>query len=495
MQALAADPHNAQLWCQVGFLYLRIFETQEALDTFRAAQQINARLSDAFYGEGIALQQLGDTPGALAALEQAMARAPQDQRLFSAYAYLCNEAGLAPSQVFMAYQNWAERFTEPLRPKHRPPANRRSASDKLRIGYISADFRQHAMMDFFAPVLRQHNRQQFSIIAFSNGAPDETTASIRAQFDFWNDVRGLSDQAVSDLIKKRGIDVLVDLSGHTEGNRLLAMARQPAAVQLTWYGYNGTTGMSAMDGRLTDAVMDPEGNEAYASETLYRLPSFACFQPNPQAPELVDPPYVRNGHITFGSLNNAQKISDATLSTWGNLLAAFPTARLTIIGPHAPTAGQATQQTLLDRFSRLGLPLARVDLLPRQSLSDFLQLGNQIDIALESFPRSGGVTTAQALWMGLPVIALAGKLPFERAAAAILHAANRPEWVTYTVSDYLSKSIELAKQLSDTQDHFTALRHAQREHLGNSRLLDYAGHTQALEQIYTSSWERAHQKV
>jgi protein O-GlcNAc transferase len=248
LKTLSTQPQNAQLWCRVGFLYSTIFEPQEALDTFRCAQHINPKLSDAHYGEALALQQLGNTALALPALERAMALNTNDQRLFSAYAYLCSAEGRHPEQTFLAYRHWAQRFAEPLRPAHRPAANRRSGSDKLRVGYISADFRQHAVMDFFAPVLAHHNRQQFSIIAFSNGEPDALTPSIRQQFDYWNDIRGLTDQATADLITKRGIDILVDLSGHTNGTRLLSLARQPAAVQFTWFGYNGTTGMSAIDG-------------------------------------------------------------------------------------------------------------------------------------------------------------------------------------------------------------------------------------------------------
>jgi protein O-GlcNAc transferase len=268
---------------------------------------------------------------------------------------------------------------------------------------------------------------------------------------------------------------------------LLALARQPASVQLTWYGYNGTTGMSALDGRITDASMDPPGNEAFSIETLYRLPSFACFQPPRQAPEVVEPPCLRNGFITFGSLNNAQKISDATLVSWADLLQRLPTTRLTLVGPHAPTASASTQHALTQRLEHLGLPLDRTTLLPRQSLADLMHLGQTLDIALESFPLSGGVTTAQALWMGLPVITLAGKLPSERAAAAILHAANRPEWVTRDVDSYLTKITELASNPAQ----LSILRAEQRQHLALSPLLDYTGHTRALEQLYETCWQYA----
>lgn len=486
MQLLALQPQSAQLWCRVGFLYLKIFELTEALDTFRAAQQIDQNLADAFYGEAIALQQLGSSHEALRALEHAMSRNPQDQRLFSAYAYLCSAAESPPEKTVAAYKTWAQRFTEPARPQFPPRPHNRTADEKLRIGYVSSDFRQHAVMDFFAPILAHHNREKFSVIAFSNGIADERTAAIRRQFDFWNDIRTLNDQAAADLIKKRGIDVLVDLSGHTEGNRLGVFARQPAAVQFTWFGYNGTTGMGAFDGRLTDIAMDPPGNEFFATEPLLRLPCFATFQPPADAPEISDPPYQRNGYITFGSLNNAQKLSDSTLKTWSILLQKIPTAHLLLIGPHAPTAGIATQQIILQRFAAHDLPMERVSLLPRQSLADFLALGKHIDIALEPFPLSGGVTTAQALWMGLPVVTLAGKLPCERAAAAILAAAKRSEWTSHSITEYLN----IATTLAAKPQQLAGLRRTQREWIMNSPLLSPTEQVLALETFFQNHWNQ-----
>lgn len=479
MHTVAAQPHNAQLWANVGFVYLRLNELQEALATFQAAQQINPRVADAWYGEAIVQQKLGHTLAAQNGLQKAIHLAPNDQRLFAAYAYLCAAAQQGTDVVKAAYIDWAKRFAEPLKPKHRPPPHRRSPQDKLRIGYVSADFRQHALMHFFAPVLAQHNRDRFQIIAFSNGKPDQTTSAIKTQFDFWNDIRGLNDQALADLIKKRGIDILIDLSGHTEGNRLLAFARQPAAYQLTWYGYNGTTGMTAIDGRLTDAVMDPIGHEVASVEPLLRLPNFACFQPPIDAPGIFPTPCLKNGFVTFGSLNNAQKLSDNTLKTWAILLQNIPSARLTLVGPHAATAAESITAPLQQRLASCGLPLDRVTVLPHQNLHDFLRLGQKIDIALESFPLSGAVTTCQALWMGLPVVALNGQQAFERAAAAILNAAHCASWVATSTTQY----IEIATQLASTPNTIDALRHSLRNTLEHSPLMDYATQTQALENL------------
>jgi len=479
-QQLALTPHDGKLWCRVGFLYLKVHEIEEALNTFLAAQQISPGLSDTHYGESIARLKLGEPEAAMAALVRAMQLAPHDQRLFSAYAYLCQATGQAPATVLAAYRDWGRRFADPLKPAKRESCGRRPENGKIRIGYLSADFRQHALMSFFNPVLTHHDRSRFEIIAFFAGTADERTADIRRRFDHWNDVARLNDAELATLIRRRGIDLLVDLSGHTDGSRLLAVARQPAPVQLTWYGYNGSTGLSAIDGRLTDAVMDPPGNEAWSVEPLIRLPHFACFESPDEAPEPGPAPCLANGYITFGSLNNAQKLSPATLRSWGELLHAVPRSRLLLIGPHAPTTGQALADHLLTRLAASGIPVDRVDLLPQQSLADFLALGRRIDIALEPFPLSGAVTTAQALWLGLPCVALAGRLPAERAAAAILAAASQAQWIATTTADYL----RLAGELAAAPEQLAEIRAGLRPALRTSPLLDHAGFTRQLEACF-----------
>lgn len=478
MQRLAQNPQDGRLWCEVGFLYLAIHEVQEALDTFLAARQIDARLADSHYGEAIARTRLGQLEQALVALQQAMRMAPQDQRLFSAYAYLCQAAGKAPAEVRAAYADWGRRFADPLSPSRAKSCGQLPENGKkIRLGYVSADFRQHALMDFFAPVLAHHDRQRFELHAYFSGREDETTAAIRQRFDLWRDVRELSDEALARRIRDDAIDILIDLSGHSDGTRLLAFARRPAPWQFSWYGYNGSTGMQAIDARLTDAVMDPPGNEAWSVEPLLRLPQFACFAP-PPTPEPGPLPCLAKGHVTFGSLNNAQKLSATTLQTWARILAAVPDSRLLLIGPHAPTAGQQLASTLLARLAAAGIPAQRVDLLPQQSRDDFLRLGDSIDIALEPFPLTGAVTTAQALWMGLPCLTLRGRLPSERAAAAILAAAQRPEFAVGSQEEY----IELAIAWSRDREWLARTRNGLRRQLLASPLLDHAGFVQNLEE-------------
>jgi len=478
LQRLSKAPQNGALWCEVGFLYLKIHDPAEALATFLAAQQIAPRLGDAWFGEAIARLKLGDSPAARAAISEAIRRSPNDQRLYSALAYLHQACGSAPATVLAAYRDWGQRFADPLssaRPALRKPRG------KIRLGYLSADFRQHALMDFFAPLLEQHDRQQFELIAFFSGQADALTAGIKARFDYWNEVRTLDDAALAKLIQRRGIDILIDLSGHSEGTRLLTLARRPAPIQLTWFGYNGTSGLSVLDGRLSDSIMDPPGNEQWATEPIIRLPHFACFAPPPDLPEPGPAPCLQNGYVTFGSLNNVQKVSPATLTCWRQILDAVPNARLRLIGPHAPGTEHSQGQHWRQHLAAHGLPNARVDLLPQQSRSDFFRQGEAIDIALEPFPLSGAVTTAQALWQGLPCLTLAGTLPAERAAAAILAAANLPAGIVESPQAYVQTAIHWASEPAGLD----AQRRQQRGHLRTSPLLDQAGLTRELEAQFT----------
>jgi predicted O-linked N-acetylglucosamine transferase (SPINDLY family) len=479
---IAIHPQNSRLWCQAGFLYLQINEIEEALNTFLATQQISPGQGDAHYGEAICRLKLGEADAALAAIALAIQYAPNDQRLYSAYAYLCAACGKPPETILAAYRDWGLRFAEPLKPKKPLFHGRPHPQGKIRVGYVSADFREHALMNFFGPVLQQHDRDRFEIIAFSSGHEDEKTPAIKAQFDYWNDARKLDNAALAELIRRRGIDILVDLSGHTDGTRLLTFARQPAPIQLTWYGYNGTSGMTAMDGRLTDAVMDPPGNEIYSLEPLQRLPHFSCFSAGDNFSDESSPlPFERNGYITFASLNNAQKLSHTTLLVWGRLLQQLPDARLVLIGPQAATSGQGLLASLHNRLLNTGIPLDRTTIHPQLAMAEFIQLGQQIDIALEPFPLTGAVTTAQALWMHLPSITLAGRLPWERPAAAILAAARLPQFIAQTEDEYIKIAVDLAQ---DTK-HLSCLRANMRKHLSQSPLLDHRGFTRSLEACFT----------
>lgn len=484
-QAVATRPGDAGLWSQLGFLHMKLGEQDEALADFRTAQRLAPTLADAWFGEAFALFECGRQDEALAAIKLAIARAPGDQRLWSARAHILSALGSAPEEVLRAYRDWARRFADPLSAKSRPPQRPPTAGRRLRIGYLSGDFRRHALSYFFLPVLAAHDRTQFELFGFHTGAADERTPAFEQQFEHFFTVDRENDEKTAQIIANCQLDVLVDLSGHTDGNRLLALARRPAPVQITWYGYNCTTGMQAMDGRLSDAVMDPPGNEAWSSERLLRLPVFATYQPPADAPPVGELPAARNGHITFGSLNNPQKLTAATLTLWAELLAELPDARLLLIAPYSAEGEAANRPAFLQRLAAAGLPPERLDVLPRQSLDDFLRLNERVDVALETFPFSGGVTTCHTLWMGIPTVTLCGTLPFERAAAAVLSAAGLPELIAADRAAYK----RICADLTVDRQILAKMRAGLRARLQASPLCDHVAQTRALEIFYRQESE------
>lgn len=482
---IAKDPTDAGPWCRIGFVYLRLGELDEALASFTAAAQLQPGLAEAAFGAAIVEHTLGNTAAALPLIDAAIAAQADEQRYWSARAHLLAASGASAPQVSAAYADWARRFADPLPPLPPQPLPAPvPPGRRLRIAYVSADLRDHALRYFIEPVLRHHDRQHFELHAFASGRSDATTAQLKPLFDHWHDLGGLDDHAAAERIAAAGIDIAVDLSGHTDGTRLLSLARRPAPVQFTWFGYNCTTGMSQLDGRLTDAVMDPPGSEAHAREPLVRLPVFACYQPPEDAPPEISPlPLLARGGVTFGSLNNAQKLSSHTLACWGQLLRRVPGSRLLLIGPFGPTAPASTRQAFAARLQHAGVPAGRLLLLPRQTREDFFRLSEQIDIALEPWPFSGGVTTCHALWMGLPCITLAGSMPYERAAAAILSAAGLDELIATSPDAYLS----LATRLACDVVRLAELRQGLRERLRHSRLMAYRQQVDALEACFSAA--------
>ena len=478
-QAVAAAPENPKLRVQLGFTFLRIGEHQQALGCFNKAENIDSTLSDAWFGEAVTLFELSHQSTALEKLNLAINRAPTDQRLWSARAHMLASTGEAPETVLKAYEQWGKRFPNKLitRPPQTTP---RVGNHRIRLGYLSGDFRNHALRYFFLPVLAHHDRQKFELFGIFNGEKDDCTPLFSAHFEHWHTSWNQSDEQLAHLLYELDLDILVDLSGHTAGNRLMALAQHPARHQITWYGYNCTTGMQAMDYRLTDDTMDPEGNDRYSTEKLLRLPSFACYQPPANLPPPPPLPVLSNGYITFGCLNNPQKITPATLQIWAEILRRLPDARLRMIAPYGPTGEFGNKPNYLEHLSSNGIPVERVDLIPKLSMADFLKQNHHIDIALEPIPFSGGVTTAHCLWMGIPTITTAGSLPFSRAAASIVTAADLSWLSTNHPDQYINEAIALAQEI----EKLSNLRLSLREILKNSLLFNYKHHVQTLELLF-----------
>lgn len=353
---------------------------------------------------------------------------------------------------------------------------------KIKVGYLSPDFRTHSVSYFFLPLLMQHDRHAFEIFCYSAVIqPDSMTGRIRALADQWRTVLYRSDPHVAEMIRADHIDILVDLAGHTAGNRLTVFTHQPAPIQITWLGYPGTTGLPEIDYRFTDALADPPGgSDTWHSEKLVRLPDgFLCYAPPDQAPTVGPLPCLRNGYITFGSFNNLPKITAEVIALWSGLLQCLPNARLLL--KSRQLADKPTRDNLLERFAAHGIPADRILLAGRvKNMCEHLALYNRVDIGLDPFPYNGTTTTFEALWMGVPVITLGGDRHAARVGASILSRLGLIELVAGTKDRFLKIGTDLAL---DTPK-LAHLRAHLRRRLTRSPLCDAARFTGTIESVY-----------
>jgi protein O-GlcNAc transferase len=357
----------------------------------------------------------------------------------------------------------------------------------LRVGYVSADFRHHAVASFFAPVLAAHDRGRLRLHLYGEvKAPDAITERLKGMSDRWLTTCGLSAAALAERIRADAIDVLVDLAGYTSGSRLDAFAFRPARVQLTWLGYPGTTGFdtaAGLDGRIADMWTDPPGlTESHFSEHLFRLPSgFIAYRPLDDAPPVASAPAERTGTLTFGSFNNAAKISDATVALWARVLAAIPGSRL-LIKNHA-LADRFIARELRARFLRASVASERLDLRPATTaFNDHLLAYSDIDIALDTFPYHGTTTTCEALWMGVPVLTLLGTTHASRVGASVLSRTGLTEWIADSSDAFVAKAIAF------TQDRpaLSALRTRLRSQVSEAPLFSPVTVARELEALYAT---------
>ncbi len=390
-------------------------------------------------------------------------------------------------EIYEAHVRWGQRFAPaacpPIDPSHRLPGHR------LRIGYLSPDYRQHPVAFFIEAPLLQHDRTRFEVFCYhTDGRVDATTRRLKTLADHWRWMVAPSEQALEQVIREDGIDILVELSGHTEGHQLGVLSRRVAPVQMTYLGYPNSTGLAAIDYRITDARADPPGEaDSLHVEKLLRVPeSFLCYSPPESTLDIAVPPVRRNGFITFGSFNNFAKLSPTLLGLWARILAAVPGSRLMIKTRGLQDAGLRT--LLLDQLERAGLARERVSIVgPTFSHREHMDAYAEVDIALDTFPYHGTTTTLDALWMGVPVITLAGDRHASRVGLSILACLELTELIAYSPEDYVATALRLA---ADTP-RLEQLRKTLRTRLAESPLTDAKGFTARLEEAYLQSWTGA----
>lgn len=363
-------------------------------------------------------------------------------------------------EVFQAYCDYDTDLCLPLRSTWKPHANKRDPARKLKVGYVSPDFRQHSGNYFIEPVFAHHDRERFELTAYAElAAEDATTPRLKAYFDHWVPTAAMTDAQLAERIRADGIDILIDVAGHTAGNRLGAFARKPAPVSLTWLGFGYTTGLSAIDYIMTDAVMLPEGYEHLFSEKPWRLeqgnfiyrPSNTMGEPGPL-------PALASGYVTLGTLTRAIRMNDRTVRVWSEILRRLPTAHL-VVNSTSYRDGPMCEQ-LIRRFEAHGIERQRLEIGCTSPAWDVLRA---MDIGLDCFPHNSGVTLVETLYMGVPYVTLADRPSVGRIGASVLQSIGHPEWIADNEEAYIRKVVELASDLpalQATRDTLRAEMHA-----------------------------------
>ncbi|SRR5579883_473800 len=482
--ALRLQPDFAEAHQSLGHLFWKTGRTDEAIAAYREALRLKPNFADGHCGLGLALMEQGRLAEAQEAFRQALRVQPDfavaHSNLLLALTY---DPAVEPRVRFAEHCHWGARHghTSAVLP---PPSNDRDPNRRMRIGYVSPDFRTHVVSRFIAPILRHHDRARFEIYCYSEvRGTDITTERMREWADVWRSTCGCNDAQVAQMIRGDGIDILVDLAGHTGGNRLGAFAYRPAPVQATYLGYPNTTGLTAIQYRFTDAVADPPGEPALHTEELVHLVGpFCCWEAPDDAPEVASRP-AGGGPLVFGSLHNPAKLNDRVLELWARVLRAIPDSRL-LLFRHSMTG--STRERIRRKLTEQGIDDSRIDCRNALLTSAGSHLGiyDEIDVLLDTFPWGGHATACEALWMGVPVLTIRCPTHAGRLAASILTAVGLTEWISATVEDYVSLAIERTRGRSQLAE----LRSGLRSRMSNSRLCDGKAFTASLEATFRRLW-------
>lgn len=484
-QALRLRPDSPEVAFNLGLLLLKRERIEDAIDCNRRVVQLRPDHADAHANLATGLMERGRLDEAIAEYREALRLRPDAAQVHSNLVRtLAYHPGYDPRAILEEARRWEARHAGPLREEVRPHANRPDPERRLRIGYVSSEFREHADAFFLYPLLSHHDHDPFEIFCYAQVArPDALTDRLRGHADAWRDIVGLSDSQVAELVRRDGIDILVDLKLHTADNRLLVFARKPAPVQVSWLGYPGTTGLSTIDYRLTDPYLDPPGLlDAFYSEESLRLPdTFWCYDPLTDGPAVNDLPARESGAVTFGCLNAFAKVNDGCLSLWARVLRAVPGARLLLMAPEGP-ARDEVRATL----ERAGIAPGRVAFTDKRPRPEYLALYHRIDLCLDPLPYNGHTTGLDAAWMGVPTLTMPGRTAVGRAGWSQLCNLGLAELAAETPERFVA----LAAEVAGDRPRLRELRRTLRERMSQSPLMDAGRFACNVEAAYRQIWRR-----
>jgi predicted O-linked N-acetylglucosamine transferase (SPINDLY family) len=483
-QAIAIKPDYFEAHTNLGNVLREKGQLDHAVAAYRQAIAINPRFAKAHSNLGIAFKDQGLLDDAIAAYRQAICLEPGNASTDSNLVYALHfHPGWDAQAIAQEHRRWNVHHAEPLRQSIQLPSKDRDPNRRLKIGYVSPDFSGHVVGRNLLPLFEHHDHQQFEITCYSQlSRPDELTRRFQQTADRWREITSLSDEQLADQIREDCIDILVDLTLHMAHNRLRVFARKPAPVQVTFAGYPASTGLTAIDYRISDPYLDPPGtDESIFSEKTIRLPdSFWCFDPLECRDIPVNPlPALTSGNVTFGCLNNFCKINPGVLTLWAQVLGQAENSRLLLLSQE----GSHRQRTL-DLLQHEGIDPQRIEFIAHQPRRKYLELYHRIDLGLDSFPYNGHTTSLDSLWMGVPVITLVGKTVVGRAGWCQLSNLRLTELAAHTPDEFVHIAVELAKDFPRLEQ----LRSTLRQRMVQSPLMDAPRFARNIESAYRQMW-------
>jgi predicted O-linked N-acetylglucosamine transferase (SPINDLY family) len=483
-RAIEFNPRSALAHYTLGGIHRCAGELDATVEALARAVALQPDYCEAINDLGSALKAMGRLDEAIACFCKVSTLGTHPMLASNLLYTLHFHPASTPRMVYEEHARWDARFARPLAIEVREHGNDPSLGRRLRVGYVSSDFRKHPVGRFLLPLVAHHDPREVEVYCFSDVTrPDEMTERFRAHAHVWRQTDTLSDEQLADVIREQEIDILMDLAMHTDGTRLFAFARKPAPVQVSYLAYPSTTGLSTMDYRFSDPYLDPpEANDEYryTERTLRLSRTYWCYEPAEEAPQPNLLPAVSGGPFTFGSLNNFPKMTGPTIEMWSRLLETVANSRLLL---HAPY-GSARERTKAV-FQQRGVDPARLEFVDPLPLAQYFKQYHRIDIALDPFPHNGATTTCDALWMGVPVVSLASAMGISRSGLSLLSNVGCPELVARTPDQY----VRIAGQLAGDLPRLSHLRATLRERMRSSPLLNAPQFARDVEAAYRQMWQ------
>jgi len=488
-QAAVIRPDYAEAYSNLAKVLQSQCLWDQAIEAYVAASRLRPDTTEIHNNLGIIFRELGRLDEAIENFKTALRISSRPDILSNLLYTRMFHFGYDAAALLLEHRVWDERFARPLWSEIRPHANRPDPERRLRLGYVSPDFRTHSQSQFTVPLLSHHDQAAFKVFCYSDVArPDALTYRLKRCADTWQSIVGISHQDVAEMVRRDRIDILVDLTLHMSNNRLLVFARKPAPVQVTWLGYPGTTGLNAIDYRLSDPYLDPlsstgaaADDEGIYSEKTFRLPaSFWCYDPLAEGPPVNQPPVLTNGHVTFGCLNSFAKVNDDVLDLWSKVLATVAESRMLILAPPG-----SARQRVLSCLSAHGVGAERVEFVDLQPRPHYLQTYHRIDLCLDTFPANGHTTSMDSLWMGVPVVTLVGRTAIARGGLSILSNLQLADLAAHSAEEFVRIASALAGNLSRLSEFRSTLR----QRMQSSPLMDAPRFARDIESAFRSMWK------